>query len=438
LVLYGTLLVAAHRKKPRISEEFGAGDDRQRAGSGRSCNEALFNPLVLGVPQRNREIGGMAMGEGPLKFGVLGAGMIATVDYGVLPNLHYIREKATVVAIADPVIGLAQSVARRFDIPLVYGSLDEMLEGAPIEAVLNLTPIPIHSETSIRILQAGKHLATEKPLAATLDDATAIIDLAKARGLTIVCSPPQMLYPSRREARRLIRDGAIGRVAFARVRSSMSGPAARAWPTDPTWFYQEGSGPLFDLGVYGLHEITGILGPAKRVAAFSGITEATRIARGGPFDGKRIDVTADDNTLMMLDFGESKFAVVDASYNVSATKSPKIEIFGLGGVLVINMDFAEVDESPAIEVFRGEAVAGLEGWITPTMREVRSEQLWADRLGRAILVDHLADCIQSGARPVLSADHARHVLEIMLKAQESARSGRILDLTTAFLVPGDT
>ena len=98
--------------------------------------------------------------------------------------------------------------------------------------------------------------------------------------------------------------GAIGQPCFARVRSSHGGPAAGNWPLDPTWFYQEGSGPLLDMGVYGIHEITGILGPAKRVVAFSGITEQVRTVRGGPFKGKQIDVTADDNTLLMLDFGE--------------------------------------------------------------------------------------------------------------------------------------
>jgi hypothetical protein len=49
-----------------------------------------------------------------------------------------------------------------------------------------------------------------------------------------------------------------------------------------------------------------------------------------------------------------------------------------------------------------------------------------------VLVEHLVDCLRDGAPPITSAEHARHVVEITLKAQESARTGRAIELTTAF------
>jgi predicted dehydrogenase len=366
-----------------------------------------------------------------LQVGVLGAGMIATFDYGYLPNLGGV-DKVKVVAIADTNFAAAQDVASRFGIPQTYRGLDEMLAEAPIDAVLNLTPIPVHAQTSLQILEAGKHLASEKPFATTLEDADAIIKLAAERGLTIVSAPPHMLYPSRQTARRLINEGVIGKVAFARVRSSHNGPAARGWPADPTWFYQEGAGPLLDMGVYGLHEITGILGAAKRVFAMSGITEAQRVVKGGPFDGKIFDVTADDNTLVMLDFGESTFAVVDATFNVAASKSPKIELFGREGTLNVNLDWSEFGDVPALEVYGENAVPGLSGWITPTMQEHEAAMRKASSRGQALVLEHLADCVVDGTAPILSAEHARHVLEIMIRAGESARSGASLELTTTF------
>src|SRR5579884_1603280 len=248
------------------------------------------------------------MSSTPLKLGLLGAGMIATFPYGYLPNLHRIPDKATLMAVADPVVERAKAVAAEYGASASYASLEEMLEGSDLDVVVNLTPIPFHGSTTLQALRAGKHVISEKPLATTMEDADAIVDVARARGLTVVCAPPNMLYPVRREVKRLIDDNAIGKVCFARVRSSHGGPAAGAWPMDPTWFYQKGSGPLFDMGVYGIHDITGLLGPAKRVVAFSGIAEPVRTVRGGPFAGKAIEVTADDNTLMMLDFGESAFA----------------------------------------------------------------------------------------------------------------------------------
>jgi predicted dehydrogenase len=230
----------------------------------------------------------------------------------------------------------------------------------------------------------------------------------------------------------LLAAGAIGKACFARVRSSHGGPAVGAWPLDPTWFYQKGSGPLLDMGVYGIHDITGLLGPAKRVVAYSGITEPVRTVRGGPFKGKEIEVTEDDNTLMMLDFGESTFAVIDGTYNVNAAKSPQIEIFGRAGTLNLYNTQGNDPQAP-LELFRLDAAPGMDGWITPRApgRKTAVELEW-DRLHRALLVKHLAECVRDGAHPVPSAEHARHALEIMLKSIESARSGKVLDLETTF------
>jgi predicted dehydrogenase len=338
------------------------------------------------------------------------------------------QEDVTTVAIADPVVERARAAAAQFDIPEVYSSLEDMLERSDIELVINLTPIPLHGATCKAILQAGKHMVAEKPIATTMEDANEIIELANAQHLKVVVAPPNMLMPNRVEAKRIVDSGGIGQPCFARVRGSHGGPAASHWPLDPTWFYQEGSGPLFDMGVYGIHDITGILGPAKRVVAFSGITEKVRTVRGGPFKGKQIEVTVDDNTLLMLDFGGSTFAVVDGTFNVNAAKSPQVEIFGRAGT--INLYNQGQDPSlPPLEIFRLDAVPGIDGWITPRLSH------WVDaqqRYRRAVLVKHLADCVRADIHPVLSAEHARHALEIMLMAIDSARSGRAIDLRTTF------
>jgi len=365
----------------------------------------------------------------PLRAGILGAGTIATSPLGFLPGMMLFPELMETVAIADPVIERAQAAATANGIPQAFDSLEAMLEQADVDLVVNLTPIPLHASTSRTILSAGKHLAIEKPIATTLEEADELIELAHGKGLTYVVAPPNMLQHNRVEAKRLLEAGAIGKPCFARVRSSHGGPASGAWPLDPTWFYQEGSGPLLDMGVYGIHDITGLLGPAQRVVAFSGITEPVRTVRGGPFKGKEIEVTADDNTLLMLDFGESTFAVVDGTYNVNAARGPQVEIFGRAGT--INLSNEHDPANPPLEVFRHDAAPGLDGWITPRQRPGRVDPEW-DRLKRAVIVKHLAECVRDGTHPVLSAEHARHALEIMVKAIDSARSGQAIALTTTF------
>jgi predicted dehydrogenase len=374
----------------------------------------------------------MTMAKGPLKAGVLGTGTIATSPTGYFVGLNQMKEKVIVQAVADPVVERAKSVAEQNGVPEVYESLDEMLDkSADLDIVINLTPIPLHAETCLKILQAGKHQVVEKPIATTMDQADELVELANSKHLKFVVAPPNMLYANRIEAKRLVGEGAIGQPCFARVRSSHGGPAGSYWPLDPTWFYQKGSGPLLDMGVYGIHDITGIFGPAKRVVAFSGITEKVRTVRGGPFKGKKIEVTEDDNTLLMLDFGESCFAVIDGTFNVNASKSPQIEIFGRAGT--INLYNQQQQGDPPIEVFRLDAAPGIDGWITPRTSGMayRVEEA-RRRYARAILVDHLVTCILEDKHPVVSAEHARHALEIMNKAIESARTGRALELTTTF------
>jgi len=364
-----------------------------------------------------------------LRLGVLGAGGIATIPEGVLPNMHHLADEVELVAIADVDLERARGAASRFGIAAAYSTLDEMLAAAEIDAVANLTPIPAHADTSLRILEAGKHLVVEKPIATTLAEADRIIELAAQKGLTVVVAPPDMLYSPYSEAQRLVREDVIGKIAFARVRSSHAGPGGgpSGWPFDPTWFYQEGSGPLFDMGVYGIHEITGILGPAKRVTAFAGTTEETRTVRGnGAYSGIVMPVTTPDNNLFMLDFGNATFAVIDGTYNVHASRSPKVEIFGRKGVInIINPG------GPDLEVYRTDLAPGVDGWIAPNNYPQLADER-RGKLRRALLVAELVDSLRSGEKPTLSAEHARHALEIMIAVHESARTGRVVELTTTF------
>ena len=371
--------------------------------------------------------------DGPLRIGVLGAGMITTVFYGFLPGLAKIPDRAVATAIASRTRSRAEAVAAAHDIGTVYDNLAGMLTHGGLDAVVNATPAAEHFETSRQILRAGKHLVTDKPLAATVAQAQELTRIADEAGALIVCAPFDMLAAEWREARRLVVSGALGKVAFGRVHSSHAGPAAMSWPTDPTWYYQEGAGSLADIGIYGLTQVTGVLGPALRVCALSGTTAPVRHARGGPFAGLPIAVTADDNTLLMLDFGDSVFAVIDGTFTVAASKAPQMEIYGLGGTLLVNdpRSGQPPGEVP-IDLFRFDAAPGLDGWISPRTVGLPAAPDRTRELARAVLIEHLADCLRDGTPPVPSGEHATHVLEIILAAQRAARDGQTVGLTTTF------
>jgi predicted dehydrogenase len=365
-----------------------------------------------------------------VRLGILGAGMIATHPGGVLPNLPALGETVELRAITSRSLSTAREVAGRFDIPEVYPSLTTMLADSEVDVVINLTPVAAHTETNLEILEAGRHLISEKPIAATVTDADAIIDTARTRSLLIVAAPPWMIDPRRVFARELVQQGAIGSVAFARSRSSHAGPAAMSWPADPAWFYEKGAGALRDMGVYGITELTGIVGPAKRVMAMSGITRATRLVEGGPFDGTELAVTADDNTLLLIDFGESVFGFVDATFNMRAAVSPSLELFASEGTINLWEPFWATRGQPELEIYRRDGDGS--SWAVVDLSSIREAQTRFDMLGRAILVSHFVECLQHNRRPVLSAEHARHTLEVMLAAEQSAFTGCAVEVASSF------
>ncbi|HEV2356869.1 MAG TPA: Gfo/Idh/MocA family oxidoreductase, partial [bacterium] len=206
--------------------------------------------------------------------------------------------------------------------------------------------------------------------------------------------------------------------------------------TDPTWFHKAGAGPLYDLAVYPLHVLTGVLGPAKRVTAFSGIAIPRRVVGQGPARGRSITVEVDDNTHLMLDFGVATFAYVDATYCVLSSRGPRMEFYGETGV----MNLASTLDEPVIEVFRTDAASGLRGWMTPEAvfrGRVNPPRKRPDPPPYTLVagVEHLVEHLERGTPLVLTAAHARHVLEITLAVQRSAREGHAVELRTTFERP---
>jgi predicted dehydrogenase len=356
-----------------------------------------------------------------VKIAVIGCGMIAEESY--VPGIVQM-EKANLVAVCDSSAGRAELLRNMFDVPRSYTSLDTMLAEEEFDLLVNLTPIQAHYAINLKALQADKHVFSEKTFAQTVQEATELIQTAKAKGVKLGAAAATMLSDVNQKIKRMIEEGAIGKVAFAKVISSNGGPAYEPiWPADPTWFYKKGAGPVRDMGVYGLHTITGILGPAKQVTAFSGLSDPVRYVRGGPFKGKCIDVEEDDVTLFMLDFGDATFATVDASFCVRATKAPSLvsmEIYGSDGTIVGSVWEAK---NP-LSVWRDEVKLGVRGW---TDVETAPEP-WELPSG----VEHLVDCIMEDREPIPSGEHARHVLEIINKGLVAARTGQTQKLETTF------
>src|SRR5262249_40667873 len=144
--------------------------------------------------------------------------------------------------------------------------------------------------------------------------------------------------------RRVIDRGELGRPTLAVAHHADAGPANwREYTGDPTPFYREGVGPVFDHGVYRLHEITTALAPVRRVQAIGAIGRRTRAMRGGPRKGGSIEVPTPDNVLIHLEFESGALGQLLASFGTLDTLAPWLELHFERGVVSFGGKSWEID-----------------------------------------------------------------------------------------------
>jgi predicted dehydrogenase len=173
------------------------------------------------------------------------------------------------------------------------------------------------------------------------------------------------------------------------------------------------------MGVYPLHVLTGLLGPVQRVTALVSKVLDSFVVEDGPLAGARVPVEADDHWQMILDFGDGRLATVAANNVVLGSRAPQVEIHGLRGTVALD----PIDVASPVEVLR----AG-QGWERVTLPQSGRASGPDHHLG----IEHLVDCIQHDAEPVLSAAHALHVVEIIEKAAQSAQTGCVQSIDTVY------
>lgn len=356
-----------------------------------------------------------------VKLALFGCGDVAQRDY--LPEFHRLADRAEIVAVCGRTAYRAQAVATQYGIPAVYTDYHQLLAETDAAAIINLTPIQRHFETTLAALEAGKHVYSEKPVAGSVAEAQQLQAAATQRGLKMVCAPCVMLFPQVRYAQALIKAGVIGEIYSARGYGHMGVPPWHGYSSDPSPFFAKGGGPLRDMGVYPLHTLTGLLGPVKRVTAMVSKVLDSFVVEDGPVVGKQVPVEAEDNWQLILDFGGGRLVALAANNVVYGSRCPQVELHGLAGTITLD----PIDVASPVEVLRKG-----QGWQTvlPPFPGVTGP-------GRAagpdhhLGIEHLVDCIQQDRQSQISIDHACHVVEIMEQAAQSAATGCTVDLPVA-------
>jgi predicted dehydrogenase len=136
--------------------------------------------------------------------------------------------------------------------------------------------------------------------------------------------------------------------------------------------------------------------------------------------GRPLTVEVEDNVQVLIDFGEACFAVVTSGFVIQQYRSPALELYGTDGTLQMLGDDWDPD---GYELWQNRAGC----W--QVYKETDVDWPWTDGLR------HIVECIRQKSRPLVTPEHARHVLEIMLMAQVSGRTGQAQPVQSSFNRP---
>ncbi|MEK1924943.1 MAG: Gfo/Idh/MocA family oxidoreductase, partial [Rhizobium giardinii] len=141
-----------------------------------------------------------------LGVGIIGCGNISTTYFKLSPLFRGIR----VVACADINPAAAETRASEYDVKAQ--TIEALLANPEIDIVVNLTIPEAHFPVSKMILEAGKHVYSEKPLVLSLEQGEQLRGIATANNLKVGCAPDTFLGGAHQLARDYIDQGKIGRV----------------------------------------------------------------------------------------------------------------------------------------------------------------------------------------------------------------------------------
>lgn|GEM_PF-193964 len=329
------------------------------------------------------------MGQ-PHAIGVVGLGVILDAYLTTLADHPGVR----IAAVADLDASRAATLADR--LPGTRAStVEELLAADGIGTVLDLTTPGAHAEIALACIRAGKNHYGEKPLAATLDDASAVVQAAAAAGVGLGCAPDTVLGTGVQTARAVVDAGLIGRPTGA-VATWVS-PGHEAWHPNPDFYYLAGGGPLLDMGPYYLTSLVHLLGPVE---------VATHVAG-------------------TLEHANGAISTVTVSFDAAGTRARPIEVFGEEGAVAV----------PDPNTFAGDVELLARGGTTWDLVAPRAGFVDASR-GLGLL--EMVGAAGLGAAPAearASGAVGLHVMEIMSGLLEAASSGHRTTITTSPVRP---
>jgi len=369
-----------------------------------------------------------------VKVAVIGSGAIS---YAYLKNMTKIFSILDVVGCSDLIDERSRRRADFFGVQMK--SNEEILNDPDIEIVVNLTYPTSHYEVSKAALEAGKHVYSEKMMAANYTKAKKLYDLAAKKNLRIGTAPDTFLGSALQTARKLIDAGFIG-VPFTAQAMVIRGyhmvgdsGSGNSLP----FICNEGGNITYDMSGYYLHALIALLGPAKRVAGLARPLHSEITQRNPRHPDYHVPIPFNLDTIMSntIEFHNGVYAGLTVVSESHLNELPRLEIYGTEGTLILpdpNTFTGPVYLIRGKEVIK-QPIPLTHGYGNVTLPIPDTDdfeaRIWCNCY-RGLGVADMAWAIRNNRKHRCSAELGLHAIEIIYGTEQSCKEGKFYTLNS--------
>lgn len=346
-----------------------------------------------------------------VRVGLVGSKFITTIHAEALRSVPGVE----IAAVAARTEASARDFAQPRGIRHWFGDANKLFEMPEIDVVVLGCPNDLHCPLTERAAAAGKHVICEKPLAMNLAEADRMIAACRRAGVKLMYAEELCFAPKYVRLKRLVDDGALGRVHLVKQAEKHDGPHA-------AWFWdvrRSGGGVTLDMGCHGIEFARWILsgpqGNAKpRVSAvYADMQTAVHRDR----------TKGDDNALIILTLDNGATALIEESWSKLGGMDDRAEVYGSDGVA-----YADLLRGNSIHTFsrKGYDYAVEKAGSTAGWSFTIYEEAW--NYGFPQEMAHFIECVRDDKEPLETGEDGRAVLEAIFAAYASAGTGRRIDL----------
>src|SRR5438094_2985195 len=335
--------------------------------------------------------GGLLRGAvaAPMRVGVIGVGSMGQ------NHARVYSEIADLVGIADPDVKAGGAASNRFNVSYYTDAAHLLKE--ELDAVSVCVPTEHHVKVALAVIKAGVSVLVEKPLAATVADASRVVDAAKGAGVTLAVGHIERHNPAIAVVKRHLQEGQYGDLVTATARRVSSFPGRI-----------RDIGVVMDLGVHEIDIVRYLVGaPVESVFALG---------------GRKIHAAFEDHANMLLRFQNAVHGFLEVNW-LTPMKVRQLALTCL-------KNFVEVDYTEQSVTVSSSTLGPLDPfnlYQIPLEHHTQKIHVRKEDPLRRELEDFL-DAVTHKRRPLVTGEHAAETLRVAIAATDSHRTGKLVQL----------